>query len=97
MRRGNHVVITVLAERLPRQVAQVITLATQVIALFFLFELALQGTLLTIRSHSVEAITLPIPWSMIYVAAPISAVLMILETTEAVSRTLARPGKEIKP
>jgi TRAP-type C4-dicarboxylate transport system permease small subunit len=97
MRRGNHVVITVLAERLPRRVAQVIALTTHAIALFFLLQLAFQGTLLAMRSHTVEAITLPIPWSMIYVAAPISAVLMILETTEAVSRTLARPEKEIKP
>ena len=97
MRRGNHVVITVLFERLPRRVVQVIALTTQAIALFFLLQLAFQGTLLTVRSHTVEAITLPIPWSMIYVAAPISAVLMILVTTEAVSKTLTRPEKEIKP
>jgi TRAP-type C4-dicarboxylate transport system permease small subunit len=88
MRRGNHVVITVLSERLPRRVAQVAALTTQAIALFFLFELAYQGTLLTIRSHTVNAITLPIPWSMIYIAAPLSAILMILETAEAVGRTV---------
>jgi TRAP-type C4-dicarboxylate transport system permease small subunit len=96
MRRGNHVVITVLTERLPRQVAQVLTLATHVIALFFLFELAFQGTILAIRSHTVRAITLPIPWSMIYVAAPISALLMILETAEAVGRTVGWVEGEVQ-
>jgi TRAP-type C4-dicarboxylate transport system permease small subunit len=88
MRRGNHVVITVLSERLPRRLAQAATLTTQAIALFFLLELAYQGTQLTIRSHTVIAITLPIPWSMIYIAAPLSALLMILETAEAVGRTV---------
>jgi TRAP-type C4-dicarboxylate transport system permease small subunit len=88
MRRGNHVVITVLSERLPRRLAQVVTLTTQTIALFFLLELVYQGTQLAIRSHTVIAITLPIPWSMIYVAAPVSALLMILETVEAVGRTV---------
>jgi TRAP-type C4-dicarboxylate transport system permease small subunit len=94
MRRGNHVVITVLAERLPRRVAQVTALTTQAIALFFLLQLAFQGTLLAMRSHTVEAITLPIPWSMIYIAAPISAFVMILETMEAIWKTLARPREE---
>lgn len=96
MRRGNHVVITVLTERLPRQIARVITLATHVVALFFLFELAFQGTILAIRSHTVRAITLPIPWSMIYVAAPISALLMILETAEAVGRTIGWVKEEVQ-
>jgi TRAP-type C4-dicarboxylate transport system permease small subunit len=96
MRRGNHVVITVLSERLPRRLAQVATLATQAIALFFLLELAYQGTQLTIRSHTVIAITLPIPWSMIYVAAPLSALLMILETAEAVGRTVGWVKGEVQ-
>jgi TRAP-type C4-dicarboxylate transport system permease small subunit len=95
MRRGNHVVITVLVERLPRRVAQVIAFFTHAIALFFLVQLAFQGTHLAMRSHTVEAITLPIPWSMIYIAAPISAFMMILETMEAIWRTLARPREEI--
>lgn len=97
MRRGNHVVITVLAERLPRRVAQVLALFTHAIALFFLLQLTFQGTHLAIRSHTVEAITLPIPWSMIYIAAPISAFVMILETMEAIWKTLARPREEIHP
>jgi TRAP-type transport system small permease protein len=94
MRRGNHVVITVLSDRLPRRVAQMIGLVTQLIALFFFVVLAYQGLLLTIRAHTVMAITVPIPWSAIYIAAPISAILMILETAEAVRKTFAPPVEE---
>ena len=88
MRRGNHVAITVLSERLPRRVAQGVSLLTQAVGLFFLFELALQGTKLTFRSHSVTAITLPIPWSFIYLAAPLSALLMALLCLESIWKTL---------
>jgi TRAP-type C4-dicarboxylate transport system permease small subunit len=86
MRRGNHVVITVLADRFPRRLGQGLALITQIVALFFLLELAYQGVLLALRSHTVRAITLPIPWSMIYLAAPLSAAAMILETAEAIRR-----------
>ena len=93
MRRGNHVAISVLAERFPRQIAQVVTLILHLVALFFLFELTYQGVLLALRSHTVRAITLPIPWSMIYLAAPISATAMILETAEAIRRLFMPPAR----
>ena len=56
-------------------------------------QLAIQGSILTVKSHSVDAITLPIPWSAIYVAAPISAVLMILETVRAMWMGPVRTGR----
>jgi TRAP-type C4-dicarboxylate transport system permease small subunit len=88
LRRGNHVTITFVAERLPRGLSRPVTLGCQSLALVFLVQLAIQGAILMVRSHSVEAITLPIPWSAIYLAAPLSAVLMILEMIEAFLRTL---------
>ena len=95
MRRGTHVVIGVLADRFPRRMAQVATAITQSIALFFLGVLAYQGLLLAIRAHTVIAITLPIPWSAIYVAAPISAVLMMLEILESIRKTFMKPEEEL--
>lgn len=83
LRRGNHIAIAFVSDRIPRRVARVVAVVTQVAALVFLAQLAVQGGILTVKSHSVEAITLPIPWSAIYIAAPISAVLMILETVRA--------------
>jgi len=97
LRRGNHIVITVVSERLPPRLSRIVGLGTQTMALFFLVQLAIQGAILAVRSHTVEAITLPIPWSMIYVAAPISAVLMLMETIEAAWRTLGHRTQEARP
>lgn len=80
LRRGNHIIIAVVSDRLPRRLGRLVALGTQGAALVFLAQLTIQGTILTVKSHSLDAITLPIPWSVIYVAAPISAALMILET-----------------
>jgi TRAP-type C4-dicarboxylate transport system permease small subunit len=96
MRRGNHIVIAFVQERLPRRLARVVGLVTQAAALVFLVQLLIQGTILAVKSHSVDAITVPIPWSVIYVAAPISALLMILLTVEAM-RTSLVPAKEVGP
>jgi len=97
LRRGNHIVITVVSERLPPRLGRIVGLGTHAMALFFLMQLAIQGTILMVRSHTVEAITLPIPWSMIYVAAPVSAVLMLLETIQAAWRILEHRTQEARP
>lgn len=82
LRRGTHIVVAVVAERLPPAAARAIGVGTHALALFFLVELAIQGARLAFRAHTVSAITLPIPWSAIYAAVPVSALLMILHTTE---------------
>lgn len=97
LRRGNHIVITVVVDRLPPQVARPVTFGIEAVALFFLLQLAIQGAVLALRSHTVMAITLPIPWSVIYLAAPVSAVLMILEMTEAVWIARGRQAWEARP
>jgi TRAP-type C4-dicarboxylate transport system permease small subunit len=83
LRRGNHIAIAFVSDRLPPGLERLVALVTQVAALVFLIQLTIQGGILMAKSHTVEAITLPIPWSAIYIAAPISAVLMILETIRA--------------
>jgi len=95
LRRGNHIAIAFVSDRVPRRVARIMALVTQCAALVFLMQLTVQGGILTVKSHSVEAITLPIPWSAIYVAAPISAVLMILETVRVMWLGPTQPGEEV--
>jgi TRAP-type C4-dicarboxylate transport system permease small subunit len=95
LRRGNHIAIAFVGERIPSGLGRLVALVTQVAALVFLVQLTVQGGILTVKSHSVEAVTLPIPWSAIYVAAPISAVLMILETVRAMWLGPARSGEEV--
>jgi TRAP-type C4-dicarboxylate transport system permease small subunit len=97
LRRGNHIAIAVVQERLPTRLGRLVSLATGLAALVFLVQLAVQGAILTVKSHSVEAITLPIPWSAIYAAAPISAVLMILQGLEVARKTLRPPSPEVGP
>ncbi|HSC72341.1 MAG TPA: TRAP transporter small permease [Candidatus Methylomirabilis sp.] len=96
LRRGNHVAIVFVSERLPRPLGRVVVLASQAIALVFFLQLAIQGAILASRSHTVEAITLPIPWSVIYAVAPLSAVLMTLETLEVTWRTIRGPAREVR-
>jgi TRAP-type C4-dicarboxylate transport system permease small subunit len=93
LRRGNHILITVVSDRLPHRLGRLVALGTQAAALVFLAQLTIQGTILTVRSHTVDAITLPIPWSAIYIAAPISAVLMVLETVRAMWPGPVRSGE----
>ena len=93
LRRGNHIVIALVLERLPARLRTAVLLGIQVLALGFLGMLAVQGVRLALRTHTVLAITLPIPWSAIYAAAPVAAVLMMLQTLEDVGRTLAVPAR----
>jgi TRAP-type C4-dicarboxylate transport system permease small subunit len=95
LRRGNHIAITLLVDQLPARAARVIAVTWHVAALVFLLELALQGAILAVRSHTLIAITIPIPWSFIYVAVPISAILMMLQTTENLRAPRRVPAKEV--
>jgi TRAP-type C4-dicarboxylate transport system permease small subunit len=96
LRRGNHVTIVFVAERLPRSVARLVGLGIQGASLIFFLQLAILGAILTAKSHSIEAITLPIPWSFIYAAAPLSAVLMILQTCAGGRHLLQGGGEEAR-
>jgi TRAP-type C4-dicarboxylate transport system permease small subunit len=89
LRRGTHIAITLLPARLPPRLAAAVLLGTQGLGLGFLLGLAVLGVQLMARTHTVLAITLPIPWSAIYAAAPVAAGLMSLQTLEAMGRTLA--------
>jgi len=96
LRRGNHVTIVFVLERLPRGLSRLVALGCQALALVFFLQLAIQGAILVARSHTVEAITVPIPWSVIYLVAPVSALLMILETIESAWRALQGAGEEVR-
>ena len=97
LRRGNHIVIGLVQDRLPPGLRRAVVLGTQGLALGFLGMLAVQGVRLALRTHTVIAITLPIPWSAIYAAAPVAAILMIFQTLESVGDTLAAPARPDSP
>jgi TRAP-type C4-dicarboxylate transport system permease small subunit len=95
-RRGNHVTITFVLERLPKGPGRVVALGIQAVSLVFFLQLAILGAVLAARSHTVEAITLPIPWSLIYLAVPLSAALMILQTLDVGWNGLQGAGQEVR-
>ncbi len=95
-RRGSHVTIAFVSDRLPRGAGRVVGAAVLGMSLLFFLQLAFQGAILTARSHTVEAITVPIPWSLIYLAVPLSAVLMILQTVEVGWKALRQDGQEAR-
>lgn len=97
LRRGNHIAITLFVDWLPPKVVRAVSVFWHVVAFLFLIELAIQGAILAARSHTLIAITIPVPWSLIYVVVPISAVLMMLETAEAVWIPRVGPMKEVQP
>ena len=88
LRRGNHIVIALVLERLPPRVGGVVALGTQVLGLLFFGALTVLGVQLMERTHTIEAITLPIPWSAIYAAAPVAGTIMFLQTLETMGGTL---------
>jgi len=95
-RRGNHVTILFVFDRLPRGVSRVVVLGIQAVSLVFFLQLVILGAVLAVRSHSVEAITLPIPWSLIYLAVPVSGILMILQTVDVGWNGLQVAGQEVQ-
>jgi TRAP-type C4-dicarboxylate transport system permease small subunit len=95
-RRGNHVTILFVLERVPKRLARLVGWGIQALSLVFFLELAILGAILAVRSHSVEAITLPIPWSCIYLAVPVSGVLMILQTLQGGFTLLQGGGEEAR-
>ena len=96
LRRGNHIAITLFVDWLPSRIVRPISVFWHVIAFLFLIQLAIQGAILAVRSHTLIAITIPVPWSLIYLVVPISAVLMMLETVEAVWIPRGGPVKEVQ-
>lgn len=96
LRRGNHIVITLVHERLPPPAGGLVALGTQALALLFLGAVTVLGVQLMARTHTIEAITLPIPWSAIYAAAPVGATIMFLQTLETMGGTL-RALRGVRP
>jgi TRAP-type C4-dicarboxylate transport system permease small subunit len=78
LRRKSHIRISFFLERLPRSLQRSITLVFHVLILVFLFQLMRYGIAMTARSFTVPTITLFFSWAYVYVAAPISAAIMIL-------------------
>ncbi|MDR7482638.1 MAG: TRAP transporter small permease [Armatimonadota bacterium] len=87
-RRGQHIVIEVLLKRVFLRAATAARVAGQLLAGAFFLTLTVQGARLVMRTGSVLAITLPLAWSVIYAAAPLTAAVMFFQTLEMLGDAL---------
>ena len=78
LRRGTHIRINFFLERLPLLPKKIVLIVFHLLILFFLIQLTRFGIAMTRRSFSVPTITLFFSWAYVYLAAPVSAVIMIL-------------------
>jgi TRAP-type C4-dicarboxylate transport system permease small subunit len=78
LKRGSHIRISFVIERMPWRLRKIILILLQFLILFFLLQLIRLGIAMVQRSFSVPTITLFFSWAYVYLAAPISAIIMFL-------------------
>lgn len=78
LRRKSHIRISFVLERLPLLLQKIVLVLFHLLILFFLVQLTRFGVAMTMRSFSVPTITLFFSWAYVYLAVPVSAVIMIL-------------------
>ncbi|MFN3286090.1 MAG: TRAP transporter small permease [bacterium] len=88
LRRGTHVRIGVLVDRLPLPARAWVYRLGLLGTAAFLAVLAVQGAKLAWLSRTTLAITFPLPWSVIYSGAVVSGSLMLLYTWDALRQHL---------
>ena len=78
LRQGSHIRINFFFERLPLSARKIVSIVFQVLIVFFLLQLMRVGITMTMRSFTVPTVTLFFSWAYVYLAAPVSATIMIL-------------------
>jgi TRAP-type C4-dicarboxylate transport system permease small subunit len=92
LRKGRHIGVTFLVERLPVGLNRVLTPLIQIALIAFLFIIAVQGWKLALFNASQKSPAMMIPMIYPYLAVPAGAALMILELVAGVLRPL-RPAE----
>ncbi len=78
LRRKSHIRISFFFERLPHSLQKMIAIVFQALIFVFMIQLMRYGIAMTARSVNVPTVTLVFSWAYVYVAAPLSAAIMIL-------------------
>ena len=79
LRKGRHIGVTVLIERLPAKVYTVLAPVLQVVMIVFLVTLAKEGMSLALFNAAQKSPAMQIPMVYPYLAVPVGAALMIVE------------------
>jgi TRAP-type C4-dicarboxylate transport system permease small subunit len=78
LRQKSHIRISYFIELLPYSLGKIVTILFQLLIFVFLIQLLRYGIAMTARSFSVPTITLFFSWAYVYMAAPLSAAIMLL-------------------
>lgn len=78
LKRGSHIRINFVIDRIPWRLRKIILILFQILIFFFLLQLMRFGIAMVQRSFSVPTVTLFFSWAYVYLAAPVSAIIMFL-------------------
>lgn len=87
-RRGSHIAITGVVDRLPPAGARFMRLAAQLAMVIFAFLLLWFGTSIASRNIGVPTVTLPFDFWLVYLAAPVAAAALLLDSAVRISTLL---------
>lgn len=87
-RRGSHIRITVIIDRLPRLPRLAVEAATQIGVLGFALALLWYGLPLIPRNWEVEWVSVPLSAALLYLPIPIAALAVALQASVALSAAL---------
>jgi len=86
IKKGSHTQVSYFMSFFPHEITVFINILRNMAVLVFLGFLTYYGTFLTIKTIDVRTAALSLPWGLIYLSAPASAVLMAIHTIELIVR-----------
>ncbi len=98
LRRGRHIGVTILIERIPARIGVVLTPLLQAVMVAFLWVIAQQGMYLALFNAAQKSPAMQIPMFYTYLAVPVGAALMIIELIAGILHGLfpTEAGNELK-
>jgi len=92
IRDRTHIAVDLVNAHLPTRARLFVMLGSNLLVLFFLFNLLYWGAKAVGRMWNLETATLQIPFGLVYTVFPITAVLMIIRTVEQMREDVKAGG-----
>lgn len=94
VKEQSHLSLEILTSFVPEKGQRVMRLVIHVVIILVSLVILVSGTSYVLRSMGKTTVTMPIPANCVYVAAPISAVLMMIFSVENILKEL-KIGREV--
>lgn len=88
-RKGDHIAIAALLDRLPRPARRAMAVAIEMAAIVFAGVLLVQGTFITARNVNVGTASLFFPFAVVYAVVPVAALVAMLIALRNIAALLA--------